>query len=100
MRCTTLPIRLPVCDAHFVCQLCFVLISSTGLTDESEDSGDDDDDDKRSNVDRNEDEGADEDEDLQEFSVRAPTFTNIISIVYPEFNIGRLTIVHLLQMRR
>jgi len=80
--------------------LCFVLISSTGLTDESEDSGDDDDDDKRSNVDHNEDEGADEDEDLQEFSVRAPTFTNIISIVYPEFNIGRLTIVHLLQMRR
>lgn len=61
------------CDAHFVCQLCFVLISSIGLTDESEDSGDDDDDDKHFNADRDEDEGADEDEDLQESSVRAPT---------------------------
>lgn len=75
MRCTTLLIRLLVSDAHFVCQLCSVLISSEGLTDESEDSGDDDDDDKHSNADHDEDEGADEDEDLQESSVRALTFT-------------------------
>jgi len=76
MRCTTLPIRLLVSNAHFVCQLCFVLISSIGLTDESEDSRDDDDDDKHSNADHDEDEGANEDEDLQESLVRASTFEN------------------------